>query len=576
MPRIYISYRGQDSGDIARRIYKYLVNSFSEEDVFKDEAAPLGVPWQTALRQALNASDVLIVVIGPDWLRIANGNQPRLFERDDFHRYEIETALSKGKRVIPLLVYNASLPHASDLPASIRDLANRMAFVIRSDPYFEDDMADLVARLQDTENNSSKENREPASGTNIQKGGSGNIQQNMGGVRDSVVIGTQINHPPPEPPKKDDDKKDSGKTQIILAIIGVISAVLVAFIGIVPALIPLFQSTPTPTATILAQSDMTATQAILQLTTDAQATETALLDVKTRTASQTQPTAAPTTSVPPSETSTSEATIQPTSASPTPIAVPTDIPAQSTGNSVTLTIYRDEDSFTLYVPQSSVPISLVGLEFRVTLLDGTTIVRRLDRDFAAYAGMPFSNISSLNQPICFRVLRSGANVPVPQDCQNGVLLLTQNITDADVFWRDRSTNVERTVMVYSGDQVVGTCAPQASCEVNWMVSGESTSVVVTSTITDIPTDTSTPTATPTPGYPCGGNIVSDTSALNQVHIEPMNSSPRKKPVQGGSEVEIVNSTADFGIKWYQIRYDNNTEAGWIQDRFLVPSTACPK
>jgi hypothetical protein len=58
----------------------------------------------------------------------------RLWKDDDFVRIEIASALSSGKRVIPVLVNEAQMPCASDLPPSLKELARRQAVEIRPAP----------------------------------------------------------------------------------------------------------------------------------------------------------------------------------------------------------------------------------------------------------------------------------------------------------------------------------------------------------------------------------------------------------------------------------------------------------
>lgn len=104
-----------------------------------------------------------------------------------------------------------------------------------------------------------------------------------------------------------------------------------------------------------------------------------------------------------------------------------------------------------------------------------------------------------------------------------------------------------------------------------------TPITATPAATVRPT-TPVPTAViePTRGYPCEGEIEFGTGGLlNQVHVQPSNSSPNRPPVQRGSTVTILRSTTDFGILWYQIRYNNGENEGWIEARFVSLSGGCP-
>ena len=52
-------------------------------------------------------------------------NRRRLDDPDDFVRIEIEAALKRGVRVIPVLIDGAAMPRASDLPDSLKKLVRR-------------------------------------------------------------------------------------------------------------------------------------------------------------------------------------------------------------------------------------------------------------------------------------------------------------------------------------------------------------------------------------------------------------------------------------------------------------------
>src|SRR4029077_10551933 len=72
-----------------------------------------------------------IAVIGPRWLTARdNDGNPRLDNPTDYVRLEIEAALKRDIRVIPVLVDGASMPRSSDLPSSLQALARRQAVEI--------------------------------------------------------------------------------------------------------------------------------------------------------------------------------------------------------------------------------------------------------------------------------------------------------------------------------------------------------------------------------------------------------------------------------------------------------------
>ena len=123
-PRVFISYRRDDSAYISGGIRDQLENEFGAGSVFFDvDSIDGGEDFVTILEQSLDESDALIVVIGDRWnLPRAGESIPRLEEENDFVRIEIETALQKEIPIIPVLVDKAKMPGASDVPDSIQGL----------------------------------------------------------------------------------------------------------------------------------------------------------------------------------------------------------------------------------------------------------------------------------------------------------------------------------------------------------------------------------------------------------------------------------------------------------------------
>jgi hypothetical protein len=70
----------------------------------------------------------LLAMIGRTWVTAADdAGRRRLDDENDFVRIEIETALQRDVRVVPVPVRGARMPNPSDLPESLRDLAFRQA-----------------------------------------------------------------------------------------------------------------------------------------------------------------------------------------------------------------------------------------------------------------------------------------------------------------------------------------------------------------------------------------------------------------------------------------------------------------
>ena len=111
MGTIFISYRRDDSQGFAGRLEDDLSERFGEARVFRDREIPAGVDFATHLEARLSEAEVMLVVIGRDWLDAKNSaGERRLGLQDDWVRREIERALARDIAVVPVLVGGAAMP----------------------------------------------------------------------------------------------------------------------------------------------------------------------------------------------------------------------------------------------------------------------------------------------------------------------------------------------------------------------------------------------------------------------------------------------------------------------------------
>ncbi len=149
--RIFISYRRADSKYVTDRISDRLVGTFGEQAVFRDiESIPIGVDFKTVLETEIRDCTVMLVVIGPQWATVEDqGGNKRLFEPSDYTRLEVETGLKHSEiLVVPVLVLNARMPAAGELPESLTELTYRNAIIIRNDPDFDHDFERLAQVIE--------------------------------------------------------------------------------------------------------------------------------------------------------------------------------------------------------------------------------------------------------------------------------------------------------------------------------------------------------------------------------------------------------------------------------------------
>jgi hypothetical protein len=146
---IFINYRRGDEPGFTQALVGRLEQVFPAERLFIDvDHIPPGEDFVRVLEAQVAQCDVLLAVIGKGWLDAADGGgHRRLDDPNDFVRVEIESALKLGKRVIPVLVNDAHMPRADQMPEALRPLATRNAVRLTHER-FRADVQGLVGALQ--------------------------------------------------------------------------------------------------------------------------------------------------------------------------------------------------------------------------------------------------------------------------------------------------------------------------------------------------------------------------------------------------------------------------------------------
>ena len=149
--RIFISYRREETAYSAGWLYDRLAARFADDQVFKDvDSIELGDDFVEVISSAVGSCDVLLALIGDRWLTITDEDgQRRLDDPNDFVRVEIEAALTRNVRVIPILVEGARMPRAAELPPSLARLVRRQALEL-SPARFDFDTGRLLRVLDKT------------------------------------------------------------------------------------------------------------------------------------------------------------------------------------------------------------------------------------------------------------------------------------------------------------------------------------------------------------------------------------------------------------------------------------------
>jgi hypothetical protein len=128
-PRVFLSYRRDDVPDAVDRLYTSLAVRFGEDNIFIDiDTIDIGAPFAKIVTDWIARSDVLLAMIGRSWLSaVGDDGNRRLDDPKDYVRREIESALEREIRVVPVLIHGAKLPKEHELPPTLAPLLERNA-----------------------------------------------------------------------------------------------------------------------------------------------------------------------------------------------------------------------------------------------------------------------------------------------------------------------------------------------------------------------------------------------------------------------------------------------------------------
>lgn len=129
---IFINYRSCDEPFAALLIDRCLTERFGRGQVFRDSRTIRpGTYFPDRISGALHQCRALTAIIGRRWLCRGPDGQRLIDDPTDYVRREIAIALRRDILVVPVLVGDARLPAASELPADIAGLSSRQYVQLR-------------------------------------------------------------------------------------------------------------------------------------------------------------------------------------------------------------------------------------------------------------------------------------------------------------------------------------------------------------------------------------------------------------------------------------------------------------
>jgi hypothetical protein len=146
---IFISYRRNDTRFSSRRLYDNLSRKFGQKRIFKDiDDIPIGANFKEVIENAVDSCQIMLVIIGKLWAeeKDEQGNS-RLYNENDYVHIEIAKALKQVKRIIPVLIEDATMPQEDELPDTLKPLAYLQAIKL-NDKSWDIDSAKLIKGIK--------------------------------------------------------------------------------------------------------------------------------------------------------------------------------------------------------------------------------------------------------------------------------------------------------------------------------------------------------------------------------------------------------------------------------------------
>ncbi len=149
-PTVFISYRRADHPDFVERIRDWFIaNGYDDERVFMDLSnMPYFTDFAEFIREKVLESEVVIVIIGPQWLDLLRERAAR--DETDYVRLEIAIALEQGKLVAPICIKGAKMLNTKDLQdfPDLSQMTRYHAPELDSGRPFLKNIADIIGALE--------------------------------------------------------------------------------------------------------------------------------------------------------------------------------------------------------------------------------------------------------------------------------------------------------------------------------------------------------------------------------------------------------------------------------------------
>ena len=146
--KIFINYRLSETEDIAGRLCDHLVNEFGSDSIFLDTDNILaGIDFLEHIWEELSRASLVVVLIGDTWVEEFRNRQD---DPLDYVKKELEIAYELEIPILPILIKEAEMPRAEELPKELHDLQlpRLQAARLRGRNDFTGDVARLIEEIK--------------------------------------------------------------------------------------------------------------------------------------------------------------------------------------------------------------------------------------------------------------------------------------------------------------------------------------------------------------------------------------------------------------------------------------------
>lgn len=148
MAGVFVNYRTGDGHWASLLLYEALKKRFGAHLVFHaSRSIKPGDDFAREIEQRLTNIDVLLAIIGINWLSASDGSGRRLDVPNDWVRHEIRTALANEATVIPILIDGAHHLSETALPDDIKELGRCVSLRLEHEEGHEADVAVILDHL---------------------------------------------------------------------------------------------------------------------------------------------------------------------------------------------------------------------------------------------------------------------------------------------------------------------------------------------------------------------------------------------------------------------------------------------